>query len=92
MSPYSILTSDNSPDIDYDDIARWDDPATPDSGAGTVTYYDIGAYEYYPRCRWDRDNDGDVDGQDLQVYGAVLKWIRVNPFAAEFGRINCLIE
>ena len=83
---------DSAPEMDYDDIARWDDPATPDTGAGVATYYDIGAYEYFPGCRWDRDGDEDVDGLDLLVYGAVAKWITFDPFAAEFGSVDCLLQ
>ena len=41
------------------------------------TYYDIGAYEYFPVCEDDFDGDGDVDGSDLAV------------FAADFGRTDC---
>ena len=39
------------------------------------TYYDIGAYEYFPVCEGDFDRDNDVDGSNLAV------------FAADFGRI-----
>ena len=34
------------PDQDLDGYARMDDPATTDTGAGFVTYYDRGAYEF----------------------------------------------
>lgn len=71
-------TSDGVPEFDFDGNGRYDDPATePNTGAGTYTYYDIGAFEYLLVCEGDFDNDDDVDGSDLAV------------FAADFGRTDC---
>lgn len=39
-------TSDGAPSRDLEGRPRFDDPATPNSGAGSVVFYDIGAYEY----------------------------------------------
>ena len=39
-------TSDGAPTTDMDGTARYDDPATPNKGGGTYTYYDIGADQY----------------------------------------------
>jgi hypothetical protein len=39
-------SADPAPATDKDGDARYDDPATEDTGAGAVTYYDMGAYEY----------------------------------------------
>ena len=72
--------SDGAPEFDCEGKGRYDDPDTPNSGAGTFPYYDIGAYEYYLVCEGDFDSDGDVDGSDLAV------------FAADFGRTNCANE
>ena len=38
--------SDNAPETDKDGNPRYDDPATPNTGAGAYPYYDMGAYEY----------------------------------------------
>ena len=71
-------TSDGTPEFDFDGNGRSDDPNTePNTGGGTYTYYDIGAFEYLLVCEGDFDNDGDVDGSDLAV------------FAADFGRTDC---
>ncbi len=37
--------STNAPATDFEGNARGDDPATPNTGLGTVTYYDVGAFE-----------------------------------------------
>lgn len=39
-------TSDGAPSRDLEGRPRFDDPATPNTGGGSVPYYDIGAYEY----------------------------------------------
>jgi len=39
---------DSAPETDIDGNPRVDDPATPNSGAGTPNYTDMGAYEYQP--------------------------------------------
>ena len=39
---------------------------------GTYTYYDMGAYEYFPVCKGDFDKDGDVDGSDLAVFAVAF--------------------
>ena len=39
-------TSDGAPTTDKDGKPRWDDPATSDTGAGAISYVDIGAFEY----------------------------------------------
>ena len=39
-------TSDNAPDKDKDGNSRYDDPNTPNTGGGSMKYYDMGAYEY----------------------------------------------
>lgn len=39
-------TSDGAPATDLDDRARFDDPATPNRGAGAIPYVDIGGYEF----------------------------------------------
>ena len=39
-------TGEGAPATDLDDRARFDDPATPNRGAGAPPYVDIGAYEY----------------------------------------------
>ncbi|HWA85320.1 MAG TPA: choice-of-anchor Q domain-containing protein [Opitutus sp.] len=41
-------TSDGAPAADLEGRGRFDDPATPNTGAGAVTYFDIGAYEFNP--------------------------------------------
>jgi len=70
-------TSNGTPEIDLDGNCRYDDPNVENSGAGMYPYYDIGAYEFFPVCNGDVDNDGDVDGSDLAV------------FASDYGRTNC---
>jgi parallel beta-helix repeat protein/predicted outer membrane repeat protein len=81
-------TSDSAPEVDFDGTARYDDQATPDTGSGDITYYDIGAYEYYPVCEGDFDTDGDADGSDLAILidsgGA-----DIDIFAEDFGRMDC---
>ena len=42
-----------------------------------------------PECRWDIDEDGDVDGSDLAVFEPGATAVDVESFAAEFGRIDC---
>ena len=62
-------TSDGAPEFDFDGNSRYDNPNTePNTGGGTYTYYDMGAYEYFPACKEDFDSDGDVDGSDLAVF------------------------
>jgi uncharacterized protein (DUF2141 family) len=62
-------TSDGTPEFDFDENNRYDDPDTePNTGGGSDTFYDIGAYEYFPVCKGDFDGDGDVDGSDLAVF------------------------
>lgn len=39
---------DLAPEFDFDGNPRVDDPVTPDTGEGLITYVDIGAYEYQP--------------------------------------------
>lgn len=39
-------TSDQAPSADIDGRERFDDPATPDTGTGLKTWYDMGAFEY----------------------------------------------
>jgi hypothetical protein len=41
-------------------------------------------------CRWDFDNDDDVDGQDCANFAAGFEPAELASFAAEFGRIDCL--
>ena len=38
-------TDDEAPLLDYEGDARWDDPATPNTGVGAIDYIDIGADE-----------------------------------------------
>lgn len=41
-------------------------------------------------CEWDRNNDGDVDGNDLAEWAAAgLDSADLNAFSLEFGRIDC---
>jgi hypothetical protein len=62
-------TSDGAPEFDLDGNGRYDDPNTdPNTGGGTDTDYDIGACEYFPVCKGDFDQDGDVDGSDLVIF------------------------
>ena len=62
-------TSDGVPEFDFDGNGRYDDPDTePNTGGGTDTYYDMGAYEYFPVCKGDFDKDGDVDGSGLVIF------------------------
>jgi len=70
-------TSEGAPETDLAGNDRFDDPETPNTGAGTYNYFDIGAYEYVIACEGDFDGDNDVDGSDLAV------------FAADFGRTDC---
>src|SRR5206468_4485724 len=39
-------TSEAAPATDVEDRLRYDDPATPNTGAGATSYVDIGAYEF----------------------------------------------
>lgn len=39
-------TSDGAPSSDFGGLGRYDDPATPNRGAGAIPYVDIGAYEF----------------------------------------------
>jgi hypothetical protein len=39
-------TSDGAPSTDLEGHPRYDDPSTPNTGEGTIRYYDIGAFEY----------------------------------------------
>ena len=39
---------DWAPVIDFEGFSQADDPNTPDTGTGTPTYTDLGAYEYQP--------------------------------------------
>jgi parallel beta-helix repeat protein len=48
----------------------FDAPAVPDTGAGTPPIVDMGAYEYHPPRPGDFDDDGYVDGNDLDVFEA----------------------
>jgi hypothetical protein len=41
-------TSEDTPRTDLAGRLRTDDPATPDRGGGSASYYDIGAFEYQP--------------------------------------------
>ena len=50
-------TSDDAPAFDFDEKARFDDLDTEDTGSGTYTYYDIGAYEYKPVIVTDPEDD-----------------------------------
>ncbi|MCK5230061.1 MAG: right-handed parallel beta-helix repeat-containing protein, partial [Desulfobulbaceae bacterium] len=71
-------TSDDAPEFDFDGTGRYDDPnSDPNTGSGTYTFYDIGAFEYFPFCDGDFDGNGDVDVSDLAT------------FAADFGRTDC---
>ena len=47
-------TSEMAPLVDATGYLRWDDPDTPDTGGGSVSYYDMGAYEHVV------DTDGDL--------------------------------
>jgi len=89
-SRIDAATSLYAPPVDYDGTARWDDPDTQNTGAGDYSYYDIGAFEYYPACHCDFPPvDGDVDGADLADYISDSAGISLDDFAAEFGRIDC---
>lgn len=83
-------TSNGALVFDLEGTFRWDDPATPNTGAGVEPYYDIGAYEYYPRCAGDCEPDGDVDGYDLAEYVEHPGGISLGEFAGNFGRDDCL--
>ncbi len=50
-----------APLTDIDGTARFNDLTTPDTGAGPLTYYDIGAYEF----DGDSDDDGVPDDGDM---------------------------
>lgn len=41
-------TSDGAPSMDIEGFPRFDDPATSNTGAGSLPYYDIGAFEFQP--------------------------------------------
>lgn len=53
-------TSDNTPFEDIEGNARYDHFATPNAGAGSAPYYDMGAREY----NGDSDGDGILDDGD----------------------------
>ena len=82
-------TSNNAFNFDIELTARWDDPNTPNTGDGTDPYYDIGAFEYYPACEGDLDEDGDVDGSDLYSYISGTSSVTLNAFAEKFGSNDC---
>ena len=70
--------SSNTPELDFDGNCRYDDPETePNIGVGSISYMDIGAYEYFPVCYGDFAEDLDVDGADLAI------------FSEDFGRTDC---
>jgi len=48
----------------------FDDPAAPDTGAGTPPIVDMGAYEFAPVVPADLDGDGDVGLDDLGIFEA----------------------
>jgi parallel beta-helix repeat protein len=52
LAPTSLCidaaTSTGAPSLDLAGNARRDEPAIPNAGAGTLPYYDLGAYEYTP--------------------------------------------
>ncbi len=57
-------------DLDGNDRAV-DDPATPDTGAGLLTFLDMGPYEFQAEPGGDDadlDNDGDVDLDDFALF------------------------
>ncbi|MCB0760334.1 MAG: right-handed parallel beta-helix repeat-containing protein [Flavobacteriales bacterium] len=55
--------------VDLDGNDRWfDDPSTPDTGAGSAPVIDMGAFEFTvagPTCQGDFNGDGMVNGADL---------------------------
>lgn len=54
---------------DLDGMPRLiDDPATLDTGSGTAPLVDMGAYEYQPPSTADFNEDGHVDGADLELF------------------------
>ena len=66
-------TGDGTPEFDFDGNGRYDDPDTePNTGGGTDTDYDMGAYEYFPVCKGDLDKDLDVDGSDLVIFSDAI--------------------
>ena len=52
-------TSENAPQTDLEGKPRFNTPSVPNTGGGSMTYYDIGAFEYV-----DTDNDGISDDGD----------------------------
>jgi hypothetical protein len=51
---------------------RQDDPAVADTGAGTAPVVDRGAFERVTPCRGDFNQDGGVDGADIEAF--FLAW------------------
>ena len=76
--------STGAPVYDYRGNFRYDD-AVVDSGAGSITYYDIGSFEYPGRenLRGDLNYDGSIDLTDavlgMQVITGVHHEPRINP-------------
>jgi hypothetical protein len=62
-------TAESCP-LDLDGRVRFfDDPVTPDTGAGVPPIVDMGACEYGPQPkRADLDGDGDVDMDDFNLF------------------------
>jgi hypothetical protein len=61
-------TAERTP-LDVGHHARFfDDLATIDGGVGTPPIVDMGAYEYYLTIASDFDDDGDVDGEDVEMF------------------------
>ncbi|MBN1513588.1 MAG: hypothetical protein JXB13_16350 [Phycisphaerae bacterium] len=57
--------------FDFAGLPRFfDDPATPDTGAGSPPIVDIGPYEYpgFAPVAGDLDHDGDVDANDMKRF------------------------
>ncbi|MCX5690606.1 MAG: hypothetical protein NTV94_12640, partial [Planctomycetota bacterium] len=51
---------------------RQDDPAVADTGVGTAPVVDRGAFERAAPCRGDFNQDGGVDGADIEAF--FLAW------------------
>jgi hypothetical protein len=63
----------SGPPLDLDGLDRdVDDPSTANTGAGALTFLDMGAYEYQASpttgSQADLDDDGDVDGIDFLTF------------------------
>ncbi|MCB9849571.1 MAG: thrombospondin type 3 repeat-containing protein [Phycisphaerales bacterium] len=58
------------------DLRTYDDPGTTDTGAGAVTYLDMGAYEFQGAvtcgAAGDADGDGDVDVADYARFATCM--------------------